>query len=444
MKILFLEIDTERTWAVASMGPAFLAAYLRQHGHEVIGCRVPPQQDVEILIERIRGIDPQLIGVSLTTRQWLRARDLIGAVRQQVNVPVIAGGLHATFSPEAVLQHPGFDFVCLGEGEEALLELVNRLEAGEPTDDIRNIQVPGGSRPELRPPVESLDALPFLSRDLLDEQFGVVHISTQRGCPFPCTYCAARQFHDLYGSKNNYGRRRSVQSVMDELDEIQRTAELNYVIFLDDTFTIFPTWVEEFCHAHSERFGTPFSVHARADTVTPEMLQQLAGAGCRHIVYGVESGSLRVRREIMQRPITNERMIHTFRQTREQGIIVTANYMLGLPTETREDLEQTILLHEQLQPDDFGYFVFYPYPGTRLFHVCRDAGYLPDNFLELPANHRESILNLPNLTRADIAEYYDRFTVLREKSHLNRTSEPASADRHQQIVKEIQQCAATG
>ncbi len=444
MRILFLEIDTERTWAVASMGSAFLAAYLRDHGHDVKGLRVPPEQNADTLVERIANFDPELIGVSLTTRQWLRARDLIGEVRRQIDVPVIAGGLHATFSPEDVLKHPGFDFVCLGEGEEALLELVTRLDNGEPTDNIRNIQVPGGSRPELRPPVESLDSLPFLARDLLDEQYGVVHISTQRGCPFPCTYCAARQFHDLYGAKNNYGRRRSVQSVIDELAEIQRTGDLNYVIFLDDTFTIFPTWVEEFCEAHSKRFGTPFSVHARADTVTREMLKSLAAAGCRHIVYGVESGSMRVRREIMQRPITNERMVDTFRWTRDEGIIVTANYMLGLPTETPEDLEQTIQLHEQLQPDDFGYFVFYPYPGTRLFHVCRDKGYLPENYLELPANHRESILNLPSLSKAEIAEYYDRFTALREQSHLNRETEPVSVEREKMIVDAVQKCAATG
>jgi hypothetical protein len=197
VKVLFLEFDTERTWALASMGPAFLAAYLRSHGHHVEGIRISPDETAESCIGRIVAADPQLIGVSLTTRQWLRARQMIGRVSESVDVPVIAGGLHPTFSPEAVLASPGFDYVCLGEGEEALLELVQCLEAGLPTDGIRNIQIPDGPRPELRPPIGSLDALPFLARDLLDEKYGVVHIATQRGCPFPCTYCAARQFHDL-------------------------------------------------------------------------------------------------------------------------------------------------------------------------------------------------------------------------------------------------------
>lgn len=162
MRVLFLEVDTERTWAVASMGPAFLAAYLRVHGHTVNGLRVAPETDTVSFAEHVAEFDPQLIGVSLTTRQWLRARELMGALRQKCHVPVVAGGLHATFSPELVLKTPGFDFVCLGEGEEALLELVQCLEAGERTDNIRNIQVPGGPRPELHRPSNHLMLCRFL------------------------------------------------------------------------------------------------------------------------------------------------------------------------------------------------------------------------------------------------------------------------------------------
>jgi len=118
--------------------------------------------------------------------------------------------------------------------------------------------------------------------------------------------------------------------------------------------------------------------------------------------------------------------------------------MLGLPGESREDLEQTLELHQQLKPHDFGYFVFYPYPGTRLFQVCRDAGYLPDNYLELPANHRQSILNLPDLSQEDIAEFYDRFTALREETQLGRQSAALTPEQEQQLVDEVRQCAATG
>jgi radical SAM superfamily enzyme YgiQ (UPF0313 family) len=345
----------------------------------------------------------------------------VEAVREEIDLPVVAGGLHPTFAPELVLSAAGFDYVCIGEGEEPMLDLLEALECGEQEPAISNIWVRGGSRPAIRPPFEPIDDLPFVARDLLDEPRGVVHMATQRGCPFPCTFCAARIYNELYEeSGNEYGRRRSHRNVLDELFEIRDRGELAYVIFLDDTFTIHRSWVREFCKVYGTALRTPFSMNARVETVSEEIVQLLAEAGCRHITYGVESGSPRIRREVMQRPVDDRRFKDVFRWTREAGITVTANYMIGVPGETRKELEQTLRLAEELDAFDFGYFVFYPYRGTRLFSVCRDNGYLPEDYAELPVNHRESILDLPGLTREDIAEYYDRFTALREKTYLGR------------------------
>ena len=419
MKVLFLEIDTERHWAVASVGPAFIASFLRQHGHEARLLRVAPERTPQQILTEIQKEAPDLLALSLTTRQWLRAREVVGEIRRGVQIPVIAGGLHPTFVPESVLSAEGFDCVCLGEGEGAMLDLLDALEQGRRLEalQIPNIWVKGGVRPALRPPVQPLDTLPFMARDLLDEQVGVIHACTQRGCPFPCTYCAARVFQDLYQGTYN-GRRRSVRNVLDELLAIRERGPLNYVIFLDDTFTVQKQWVREFCALCSREVGVGFSIHARIETVDAEMLKALAGAGCRHIVYGVESGSERVRRDIMKRPVENSRIIEVFQRTKAAGILATANYMFGLPGETAQDVEQTLALNEELQPNDFGYFVFYPYPGTRLFEVCRAGGYLAGDFLELPANHRQSNLRLPDLSSTEIDQFYERFTAAREQLYL--------------------------
>lgn len=429
MRVLFVEVDTERSWAVASIGPAFLAAYLRAHGHEAHFLRATLDMSSDEVIARIIQVDPDLLGFSLTTRQWLAARALVQEIRSRLDVPVVAGGLHPTFAPEEVLASPGFDFVCLGEGEAPLLDLVSALTSARQRSavdcrlalqPIANIWVKDGARPPLRTPFDPLDQLPFMARDMLDEHRGVVHMATQRGCPFPCTYCAARMYNQLYEGTGEYGRRRSHRNVLDELHGIAAEGNLAYVIFLDDTFTIHHPWVREFCALYREELRVPFCLHARVETVNERLLGILADAGCKQITYGVESGSERVRREVMQRPVTNQRFRDVFRWTREAGIAVTANYMLGLPGERRDDLEQTIELAEELGVLDFGYFVFYPYPGTQLFLECRDKGYLPADYLERPANHRESILELPGLTRDDIAEYYDRFTALRRRLYLDR------------------------
>ena len=445
MHVLFLEIDTESSWAVASLGPAFLASYLRAAGHHATFLRVPLDWDADHVAEQVRAIQPGLIGLSLTTRQWLRARTLVERLRQGADIPVVAGGLHPTFSPEGVLAAAGFDYVCLGEGETALLDLVEALESGAGPSEIRipNIWGTGGPRPPLRPPFEPLDDLPFMARDHLDERYGVVHISTQRGCPFKCTYCAARMYNELYAETADYGRRRSLPNVIQELQAIKAAGPLNYVIFLDDTFTINHPWVHQFCDGYGEQLRIPFSLHARVETVNAKLLRRLAGAGCRHITYGVESGSERLRREVMRRPVTNQRFVDVFQWTREAGILVTANYMMGLPTETPGEMAETLELHHRLEPDDFGFFVFYPYPGTHLHRYCIEQGYLPADHLDQPANHRTSVLTLPTLTPQEIDAGYGEWTKVRTASALRRSG--ALSERgHQAVVEQIEHCASVG
>ena len=425
MRVVFLEVDTESQWAMASLGPAFLAAFLRQHGHEVLMIRATIEMPDERVVTLIKEANPGLIGVSMTTRQWLRSKHLVALIRQQTSIPIVAGGLHATFSPEAVLASPGFDFAGLGECEEAMLDLVNAIEAKKSAHGIANIWVRGGFRPVLRKPVEPLDSLPFAARDMLDEPNGIVQVSTQRGCPFPCTYCGARMFNELYEGTGEYGRRRTHQNVLDELRSLRDQGRLSYVIFLDDTFTIHHPWVKEFCRLYKEEFKIPFCLHARVETVNEKMLHMLADAGCQQITYGVESGSERVRKEVMKRPVTNQRFRDVFRWTNEAGIRVIANYMLGLPGETKEELLETYTLAEELPSFDFGFFVFYPYPGTHLFSTCRDSGALPPDYLTREANHRQSILTLPDLSQSDIDNVYDKFTELRVKRERERWGAPA-------------------
>ncbi|MEE2960801.1 MAG: radical SAM protein [Myxococcota bacterium] len=443
MKTLFLEVEMERDWAVASIGPAFLAAYARQYGHTIEILHLKIETSIPTIVKKVLGHKPDVLAFSLTSRQWLRARDIAAAIRKKRIIPTIAGGLHPTFAAESVLAHAGFDYVCLGEGEGAFVEFLDTLEReGEVREgQIQNIWCQDGQRPTLRPAFSPIDTLPFMARDMLNEKYGVVNMTTQRGCPFPCTYCAARMYHELYP---NYGRRRSVDNVVAELQDIVQKGPLNYVIFLDDTFTIHHKWVREFCETYPREVGAPFSLHARAETINEAMLQQLAQAGCAHITFGVESGSERVRREIMDRRVSNERLIDAFRWSKAAGILTTANYILGTPTETVDDIEATLELHHDLAPDDFGYFVFYPYPGTPLYHTCKTRGLLPDNFETLPANHRQSVLKHDNLTTADIDTYYEKFTKVREADYLRRYGQQLNEAGQATVKQQIQALASTG
>jgi radical SAM superfamily enzyme YgiQ (UPF0313 family) len=248
-------------------------------------------------------------------------------------------------------------------------------------------------------------------------------------------------YNELY---TGYGRRRSIENVINELRQIQDSGSLSYVIFLDDTFTINHKWVRDFCTVYPKEIGVSFSLHARVETINEKMLKMLADAGCAHITFGVESGSERLRKEVMHRKVSNERLIQAFRWSKAVGILTTANYILGTPTETTEDLDATIELHHQLEPDDFGYFVFYPYPGTPMFHYCKKNGLLPENFDDLPANHRQTILIHDTLSHQDIEEYYQRFTRIREADYLRKYGIHLNTEAKDELHEQIEHIASTG
>lgn len=411
MKLLFLEIETDDDWTLAAAGPAYIGAFVRERGHEAEMLRVGIGESLVSVVERVRNTAPDLLGLSLTLRQWRRAKEVVAKIRRELDIPVVAGGLFPTFAPEIVLAADGFDFVCVGEGEGATRDLLDALKTNPaPLPPIPNIQANGAAPPPLRPPIRCLGRLPFPARDLLDEQHGVTHLITRRGCPFSCAYCSAGSYRKLYGGA--YLRDRSAENAIAELRTLDGPG---YVIFLDDTFNARPEWLREFLPRYRREIGAGFSIHARADAMDGETLNELADAGCRHIVYGVESGSERVRREILNRPGRNADIRDAFRRTRDAGMIATANFMFGIPGETAAEIEETLALIERLEPDDFGFFVFHPYPGTRLFDRCLRNGWLPADFLDRPAAHRRSPLMLSGLKAGHIEMFYSRFEALRNR-----------------------------
>jgi radical SAM superfamily enzyme YgiQ (UPF0313 family) len=195
---------------------------------------------------------------------------------------------------------------------------------------------------------------------------------------------------------------------------------------------------------YGSELGKPFSLHARVETVNEKMLHMLAKAGCDQITYGVESGSARIRYEVMRRPVKNQRFVDVFRWTQEAGIRVTANFMLGLPEETPEDLQMTVDLATELDIMDFGYFVFYPYPGTQLFQTALAKGYIPDDYQGRPANHRESILQLPTLTNEDIGKAYDQLTALRRRLYMDRLGFDPTAEQVAGAADHVADLASVG
>jgi len=276
-----------------------------------------------------------------------------------------------------------------------------------------------------RPPDLDPGHLPFWARDLCAEAHGVVHLGTRRGCPFSCAYCAAGALKALHGPA--WGRRRPPGHVLAELRALARSGDLNYVLFVDDTFTLDRDWLAEFLPAYAAQFGLGFSIHSRPDTLDRDLVRDLARAGCRHVVLGLESGSVRVRRDIMRRPMPEAAIRRAAAAVREAGLTLTLNAMYGLPGETPAEAEATLAQAEALEPHDVGHFAFHPYPGTTLFAACRERGLLPPDWLDRPADNVVPLLDLPGFPAAEVARIHAEFEALRGRLAARRGCAAAGA-----------------
>jgi anaerobic magnesium-protoporphyrin IX monomethyl ester cyclase len=413
MKVLFIHcnINTGNNPHFVP-GVGSISSILKEAGHSTALIFIQEEVDRDFLLKRIEEEDPGLIAFSTLTNQMGYIRHYSRWIKERFSLPIIYGGVHATVVSDEILAGDEASIVCIGEGEFPMLELVERLEKGRSYEDIPNLWVKASdgsiTKNPPRPLIQDLDSLPFPDRELfsyrqllLDNPMAATLLMAGRGCPFACKYCVNNTLHRLYRGLGKYVRMRSPERVLEELRFLVTTYGLDRLFIYDDTFTYDHLWLEHFCDLYRTEFRLPFSINLRVDTVNERVLRMLREAGCEMIVAGVESGSERIRREIMGRKMSNEQILHVFRIADELGMKTWTNNMIGMPTETPEDVEETIRLTRLIRPNNIQITVFYPFPGTELYDLCKKEGYFSDR-QKTTIFEEESILDLPTLSNEEI------------------------------------------
>ena len=419
MRVLFIWTDVETCIesGVIHIGVAYLSAALKRTGHETSLVRVLNKIEKDELHRRISEFNPGLIAFSVMTNQFDYCVNLADWIKEKFDLPVLFGGSHPTLAPEETIARKSVDMICRGEGEEALIELVSKLESREDCSNIANLWVKKNGetvKNDIRPISGDIDALPFMDVEVYDlenmfREGGInLHMMAGRGCPYQCTYCCNPAVNRLYRGRGNVVRNRTVGRVLEEVrHHLKNHPRIDYLTFQDETFSLDKKWMLEFCAAYREEIGVPFSVMARVNNLDEEMLQALKNAGCDLLRIGVESGSEWLRENILKRKMTNEQIIDVFDATDRIGIRTWAFAMFGLPHETPEMVEETIALLRRLKPNQVQLSIFYPYPGTELYDECKREGWLTReksfSYFEKP------ILNLPTITREQIQHYFNSF-----------------------------------
>jgi len=395
-------------------GVAFLSAVLKQQGHETALLNVNDKLGYPLDLERIwrdvRKFDPDIVGFSIVTNQYQYAADIARSLRERTNVPMVAGGVHVTMAPEEVLSDGAFDYACVGEGEHALAELVERIADGQPTDDIPNIWARKNGELVRNPvrPFVSVTELPPKNYDVFDFQHmtdakdGWVGVMASRGCPFRCTYCFNHKIVELYqrdtglkGRKLNYVRHHPVEDVIAELKMlVGKYARVKMFIFDDDLFTYDRTYLLEFARRYRNEMDVPFVCNAHPRVFDDEMAQALKDAGCALLKFGLESGSESVRRNILRRHMSNEDIARAFETAHRCGLDTSAFVMFGFPHETIEDINMTLDLLATVSPTRMRWAIFFPYVNTEAYQISADGGFIDfDKMRKLSSFMYESCLD---------------------------------------------------
>jgi anaerobic magnesium-protoporphyrin IX monomethyl ester cyclase len=366
------------------LGIAYLAAALEGEEHAV---KIVDAQALGLSVSQIkREIEksqPELVGVTSTTPTIYEALAVIKAAKEACpNAFTVLGGPHASFLPFETLRECGhLDAVCIGEGEETILDLVRAIRRKEGLSNVKGIAYRSGdstARTQPRPLISDLDSLPFPARHLLpmekykvlDEKRTIGHLMTSRGCPFNCTFCSSSL---LFGKRL---RCRSPENVVDEIEQVISEYNIETIEFADDEFTLNRRRTEDICGEMKRRgVDITWACSSRVDTVSKALLQKMKEAGCYLIFYGVESSSQRIL-NLIKKGVTVEQIVNAIKWTKEAGIKVLGSFMLGFPDETREEIKRTIKFAKKLQIDYAQFSLVTPYPGTELYNTSKSRGLL--------------------------------------------------------------------
>ncbi|MDZ4773082.1 MAG: radical SAM protein [Planctomycetota bacterium] len=381
------------------LGVMWVSRALKDAGHETKALFLPDRQ----WMKKVQEYNPDVLCYSVTTGMHLYLAEINAKVKAVLpNAVSIFGGPHATFSPEFV-ETPGIDGVCRGEGELAIVELVNRLRDKQDWYDVENFWFKHRETGEIikngmRPLVQDLDSLGFPDRDVVYDAGAIYREAdrkvfvSQRGCPMPCSFC----FHHamkkkIYNTRNGeYVRKRSVTHLLEEIKQVRDKYNLKFVHFVDDIFNLRNDWLDEFCERYPKEIGIPFDVILMANMTTEDHIKKLRSAGCVYARIAFEAASDHIRNAVFRKHTTRQQLIDAAGWIRKHGIRLGSLNILGGPGGTIEDELDTIRLNIEAKVDHPMVSLMQPYPMFDIEETTREMGYAIASLDEFPVNFRRT------------------------------------------------------
>lgn len=414
MRILLVN-PPSRESAALNLGLAMIAAVLRVDGHtvEVLDIQLLGLTESEIVIE-LKKRDYEALGIGGLSNSFRHIRNIIHYSKSiKPHIPVVAGNMVVTASPQLFMQHTEADIGVVDEGERTAVELFRVLQAKKDLKNVAGILLREKNEIVRTPPrerIQDLDSLPFPAWDLFPmglffqrrlSKFGyAINTSTTRGCPYDCFYCSRS-----FGRKVTY---RSAENIVSEIVFLkEKFPQIDHVLLGDDLFMTNKARNERFCNLMIEKeIGVTWTAAARVDLVDEATLRLMKRAGCVHISFGLESGSQSML-DAMNKRVKVEQSERAIEIVRRAGFQPHGSFIIGYPGETRETLAVTLDFIQRTKLPPVKFFFATPYPGTRLYEIARQRGLIRDElqFLEsLAENSKDLLVNFTEFSNQELCE----------------------------------------
>jgi anaerobic magnesium-protoporphyrin IX monomethyl ester cyclase len=368
------------------IGLAYVAAALEKAGFQVeILDNYLLEKSIDDVKLEIKRLSPEIVGITCSSATYSRCVETAKAVKEVLpSCKVVVGGWHPSYKPDSMLQHPEIDYVVMGEGERAMVELATHITSGKDERAVAAIAGVGYRKEEKMVKnapkfISNLDEIPFPARHLLpmhlyDRQIEyldvkpVDNMNIARGCPFSCAFCETRQ---LWGTTC---RTFSPHRVLEEINYLMKNFGTQGIYFINDNFTIRKKETIELCRLITKnKLDIEWVCDTRVDLVSRELLKEMKAAGCKTIWFGGESGSPRILKKI-NKGVTLEQTERALKICREEGIQTACSFLLGIPGETVEDMEATFKFARKIDPDWCRFNIFVAVPGSALYEEVMQKG----------------------------------------------------------------------